>query len=103
MTQEDLVAELQNEFTQSGVEFLRITSNKSSALFEFIKPHLNDVDNNDTHPDNIRAYIKVNESELSSLEGAYSFNFVLNSLLDKGYNGAVMWCISKMYDVCELI
>jgi len=100
---EQLISELQCDFSHSGIEFLTSVARKSSILFEVIKPNLNYVDNNMPHLDDIRGFIKVNEGEFSSMEGAFAFTTLMNSLLDRGYCGVVWWCIQNIEQVSSKI
>jgi len=100
---EQLISELQSDFSHTGIEFLASVARKSSLLFEIIKPNLDYIDNNQPYVDDARALIKLNESEFSSMEASFAFNTLMNSLLDRGYGGAVWWCIQNIEQVSNKI
>lgn len=98
---DQLIAELQNDFSSAGIEFLRKVEIKSSALFDFIKPHLDDLTG--VNENEIWNYISDCRSEFKSVEGAFAFNLVLSSLLRRGYDGAVLWAIENSQEIMALI
>ena len=100
---EQLISELQSDFSRGGIEFLASVSRKSSILLEIIKPNLNYTDNNMPCVDDVRGFIKVNEGEFSSMEASFAFTTLMNSLLDRGYGGAVWWCIQNIEQISNKI
>ena len=74
-----LIAELQNDFSSAGIEFLRKVEIKYSALFEFIRSHIGDLTG--VNKNEIWNYINDYHSEFKSVEGAFAFDLVLSSLL----------------------
>lgn len=98
---DQLIAELQNDFSSAGIEFLRKVEIKSSALFDFIKPHLDDLTG--VNENEIWALIAFRRDEFSSMEGSFAFNLVLSSLMMRGRCGAVLWAMENFEQIQTLI
>ncbi|NBO50117.1 MAG: hypothetical protein EBU80_10425 [Chitinophagia bacterium] len=98
---EELITNLQFDFSSAGVEFLRVVEIKSSALFNALIPHLEDLDASNNN--SIENYINDCVNEIVSLEGKFAFKTVVESLFKRGFRGAVVWTVFNLDDIRQIL
>lgn len=98
---EQIISELQSDFSSAGIEFLRIVEIKSRVIFDFIKDNI--YLESDENMNNVFVYIELKKNELNSLEAKFAFNLVMSSLLNRGKVGVVVWGIQNFDQIRSLI